>query len=74
VRLRAGAGKTVNGTGPVFATTGLLESVAVTISVDVAAVVGVPLTVQPEATSPAGNPVIVQLYGAVPPVTPTVPL
>jgi hypothetical protein len=66
------AGTIVSATGPVFVATGLLESVAVTVSVDVAAVVGVPLTAQPAAVNPAGSPVIVQVYGAVPPVTPTV--
>ena len=41
---------------------------------DVPAVVGVPLTVQPVKERPAGRapPVIEQVYGAVPPVTPIV--
>ena len=55
------AGEIVSVTGPVFVATGLLESVAVTVSVEVPAVVGVPLIEQPEDVSPAGRPVIVQL-------------
>jgi hypothetical protein len=68
------AGPTVSVTEPVFVVVGLPESVAVTVSVDVPAVVGVPLIVQPEDVNPAGSPVIVQMYGAVPPVTTTVPV
>ena len=55
------AGPMVSVTGPVFVAGGLPESVAVTVSVEVPAVVGVPLIVQPEDVSPAGRPVIVQL-------------
>ena len=42
--------------GPVVVSTGLLESVAFTITTDVPAVVGVPLTTQfVESVNPAGS-------------------
>jgi hypothetical protein len=66
----------VTGPDPVFCT--VLESVAPTVNVLVSNVVGVPVIVQLFAVSvrPAGNTpaVIVQAYGAVPPVTPIVPV
>ena len=51
--------------------TGFAESVAFTVTVEVPAVVGVPLTVQPVSVRPAGNVplVIVQAYGETPPLT-----
>jgi hypothetical protein len=64
-------------TGPLVFSTGLLESVARTVRFAVPAVVGVPLTTQPAPIdSPAGNvpDVTEQLYGPVPPLTPTVAL
>jgi hypothetical protein len=64
-------------TGPVVVPVGLLESVAFTVTVDAPAVVGVPLTTQLLArANPAGSvpAVKAQLYGAVPPLTPIVPL
>lgn len=66
----------VSVTGPVVVTIGLLESVAFTVRVGVPAVVSVPLIAQPVADSPAGSVlgVITHVYGAVPPLTPTVPL
>jgi hypothetical protein len=51
----------VSVTGPVVDSTGLLESVACTVRVDVPAVVGVPVIVQLLAVSPEGKPVIVQV-------------
>jgi hypothetical protein len=68
---------TVKVTGPVVVLIGLLVSVAFTVTVDVPAMVGVPVTTQPAPrVSPAGSvpAVITQLYGAVPPETPIVPL
>ena len=71
-------GDTVNVTGPdpVFCT--VLESVAPTVNWLVSRVVGVPVIAQLFAVSvsPVGNTpaVIVQAYGAVPPVTPIVPV
>ena len=53
---------------------GLVESVAVTLTLDVPVAVGVPLIV-PELESmdnPAGNPVADQVKGGVPPVAATV--
>ena len=56
---------------------GWLESVACTVSVEEPAVVGVPVSLQslfrlnPAGTVPATR---VQVYGAVPPATPIVPL
>ena len=58
---RTAAGDTVSVTGPVLVAIGLLESVAVTVSVEVPAIVGVPVIEQPEAVKPTGKPVIVQL-------------
>lgn len=60
---------------PVLA--GLAESVAVTFTVDVPAVVGVPVMAQLAAiVRPAGRlpELIAQVYGAVPPATPMLPL
>jgi hypothetical protein len=62
-------------TGPEAVAAGLLESVACTVRLAVPAVVGVPLTTQPvPSVKPDGKApdVIVQEYGAVPPLTPTV--
>ncbi len=72
----AGADSTAMVTGPVVVSCGLLESVAVTVTVDVPATVGVPLITQPMAVRPAGKVplTIVQLYGPLPPVTPMVPV
>jgi len=48
---------------------GLPESVTVTVTVELPAVVGVPVMVQPFRIKPSGSvPVIEQLYGEVPPV------
>jgi hypothetical protein len=57
VRVRVGgAARTVNATGPVVVSTGLLVSVALTLRVTVAATVGVPLTTQAApSVSPAGS-------------------
>jgi len=68
------AGSTVRLTGPVVVSVGLLESVAFTVRFAVPATVGVPLTTQPEAESPAGSmpAVITHEYGDVPPATPMV--
>jgi hypothetical protein len=60
----SGAGKTASVTGPVMVLAGLLESVALTVTIDTPAVVGVPVTRQPAPSeSPAGiiPPVITQL-------------
>ncbi len=70
------AGNTVTVTGPVVLATGVLESVAFTVTVTVPAVVGVPVITQfADKVSPAGSvPLIrLQVYGAWPPVTPIVP-
>jgi hypothetical protein len=55
---------------------GLPESVTITVTVELPAAVGVPLTVQPLSVSPAGRvPVVMeQLYGEVPPLAPMVAL
>jgi hypothetical protein len=47
-----------------------------TVTVELPAVVGVPLTVHPLMLSPAGSvpDVMLQLYGDVPPLTPMVAL
>jgi hypothetical protein len=63
--------------GPVVVSAGLLESVALTVMVEVPAVVGVPLTTQAaDKVSPGGKlpAVCWQVYGAVPPTTPMVAL
>jgi hypothetical protein len=62
--------------GPVVVCVGDSESVTFTVTVELPAVVGVPLTVHPVSDNPAGSvpAVIVQLYGEVPPVTPIVAL
>ena len=64
----------VRASGPLVLPCGLELSVTLTDMFDVPAVVGVPATVQPTGVSvnPAGNDpaVIVQVYGAVPPVIP----
>lgn len=49
------AAETVSVTGPVVVSVGLLASVAFTVRFAVPAVVGVPLTTQPEAVRPAGS-------------------
>ena len=70
-------GRTVRLTGPVIVLMGLLESVAVTVRFDVPDVIGVPVMRQADpSVNPAGNAplTITQLYGAVPPPTPMVPL
>ena len=68
----------VSVTGPFAVCCGFELSVTLTVRFAVPAAVGVPLTVQPFAPSvnPAGSvpPVIVQLYGAVPPLAPIVPV
>jgi len=48
---------------------GILESVTFTVTVEVSAVVGVPLTEQPDKASPAGRvPAVMEhAYGVVPP-------
>ncbi len=72
----APAGLIVRLTGPEVVCCVVLESVAFTVRATVPAVVGVPATMQPALVSvrPAGNvpAVMVQAYGAVPPVTPMV--
>jgi hypothetical protein len=72
----SGAGAIVMLSGPVVDSCGLLESVAVTVTLLVPGTVGVPLTVHPLSASPAGNvpAAIVHAYGAVPPLTPMVAL
>lgn len=62
--------------GPVVDCAGDSESVTFTVTVELPAVVGVPLTVQPLMLRPAGSvpDVIVQLYGELPPLTPMVAL
>lgn len=71
-----GAGDTVRATGPVTVATGLPESDTVAVRFDVPATVGMPLTTQPLIVSPAGSVPAVgaQLYGAVPPAAPIVPM
>ena len=49
------AGAIVIDSGPLTVCIGLLESVAFTVSAEVPAVVGVPLTVHPLIVSPAGS-------------------
>ncbi len=63
------AGRTVMLSGPVVVSTGLLESIALTIRFAVPATVGVPLTTHPEIESPEGSvpTVTTQEYGDVPP-------
>ena len=60
--------------GPLVVSCGFEESVTFTLKLEMPAVVGVPLTVQPAGVSvnPAGSDpvVMVQVYGVVPPVTP----
>ena len=51
----SGAGRTVRLTGPVVVSTGLLESVGLTVRFAVPATVGVPLTTHPEIPRPAGS-------------------
>lgn len=69
------AGLMVMLTVPVAVPAGLAESVAFTVSVEVPAVVGMPVTAQfAPIDRPAGSvpDVMVQVYGDVPPLTPTV--
>jgi len=63
-------------TGPLVLCVGLELSVTSTVRFAVPAVAGVPLTVHPFRLNPAGSvpPVMVQLYGCVPPVIPNVAL
>ena len=68
---------TVIVTGPVVVAAGLLESVALMVTTTAPAAVGVPLTTQFAArVNPVGKDpaVLVQVYGALPPLTPIVPL
>ena len=62
--------------GPVVDCVGDSESVTFTVTVELPAVVGVPLTVQPLMLRPSGSvpAVMVQLYGEVPPLTPMIAL
>ena len=62
--------------GPDVVCVGEPASVTFTVTVELPAVVGVPLTVHPLMLSPAGSvpDVITQLYGDVPPLTPMVAL
>jgi hypothetical protein len=62
--------------GPDVVCVGEPESVTLTVTVELPAVVGVPLTVHPLMLSPAGSvpDVMLQLYGDVPPLTPMVAL
>jgi len=75
VIVRVVAALIVIDSGPVTVFGGVPESVALTVTVDVPAAVGVPLTRQfAPSMRPAGSAsaVIAQEYGAVPPVTPIV--
>ena len=58
--------------GPLTLCFGLELSVTPIVRVELSAVVGVPLTVQPVTVKPAGNtpPTTLQVYGVVPPLTP----
>jgi hypothetical protein len=64
-------------TGLLLVLAGFAESVALTVMVEVPAVVGVPVSeqllfrVSPAGSDPVTN---VQVYGAVPPVTPMLPV
>jgi len=71
-----GAALTVTTTVPVVDAAGELESVALMVSAETPAVVGVPESEQLVRVRPAGTvPLLsVQVYGAVPPETPIVPL
>jgi len=62
--------------GPDVVCEGDSESVTFTVTVELPAVVGVPLTEHPVNESPAGSvpDVIAQLYGEVPPLTPMLAL
>ena len=56
LRTRTGTGATVMLSGPVTVSAGLLESVAFTVTVEVPAVVGVPLTTHAaDKVRPAGR-------------------
>lgn len=70
VRLRVPDGLIVMLAGPETVFVGLLESVTVTLKLEVPAAVGVPLTVHPLRVRPAGSEPdeIEQLYGVVPPL------
>jgi hypothetical protein len=70
----AAAGLIVRLTGPVTVSCDVLESVAFTVRWTVPATVGVPLTRQPVSFRPVGSVplVMMQEYGAVPPLTPMV--
>jgi len=54
--------ETTSATGPVVVASGLLESVALTVTLAVPAVVGVPLTKQPVAMRPAGRVLAVMVH------------
>jgi hypothetical protein len=62
--------------GPVVVCEGDSESVTFTVTVELPALVGVPVTAHPVRERPAGSvpDVIAQLYGDEPPVTPMVAL
>jgi hypothetical protein len=62
--------------GPEVVCCGEPESSTFTVTVELPAVVGVPLTVHPLSVKPAGSvpAVMVQLYGEVPPAAPMVAL
>lgn len=72
----AGAALIVTVIFPVTVTGVAEESEALIVSEEVTAVVGMPLKVHPFRVSPAGTvpPASEQVYGAVPPRTPIVPL
>lgn len=75
--IRVVAGLTTRFTWLLVLSAGVAESVAFTVTVEVPDTVGVPLTMQLEAkVRPAGKvpAVTEQVYGAVPPVTPSVAL
>ncbi len=75
VSVSAGIGLIVRVTVPVVVSfVGKVESVAVTVSVEVPAAVGVPVIAQLLEVRPAGSPVIVQVYNPIPPFTPTLPV
>ena len=71
-----GAALTVKVTVPVVDAAGELESVALIVSADAPAAVGVPESEQLVNVRPAGTVPLVkeQVYGALPPETPIVPV
>ena len=77
MKVSAGTGCTVIVTGAVVVLGGVMESVAVTLTVLLPAVVDVPVIVQfAPRLRPAGKvpPASEQMYGPVPPLTPMVPV